>query len=234
MDQNTANQLLKIVRENYQAIAGEFSQTRHKRLWPTLAGLAARVPAGSSVLDVGCGNGRLRQAWQGQAVHYVGVEQSQRLLDLAQREERYRLDGQAFYLGNILELGRLGLAPFDFVFCVAVLHHLPGQALREQGLTQLASQVKAGGYLVLSVWALWQQPKYRQLLLRSIWDKLRGRHRLDFGDLLFGWGGPAGSQRYYHAFTRRELKALAKRSGLNFESIINDGHSWYLVLRREF
>ncbi|NTU99480.1 hypothetical protein HGA64_05775, partial [Candidatus Falkowbacteria bacterium] len=61
MDKETQKKLLKVVAANYQDIGQQFNETRKKPLWPSLSGVLELVPRGASVLDVGCGNVRLRQ-----------------------------------------------------------------------------------------------------------------------------------------------------------------------------
>jgi ubiquinone/menaquinone biosynthesis C-methylase UbiE len=41
----------------YEQIAGHFSTTRHKP-WPKVVEFMELVPAGSVLLDLGCGNGK--------------------------------------------------------------------------------------------------------------------------------------------------------------------------------
>ena len=59
MNKKTQKELLDIVKQNYEEIADQFSETRKKHLWPELIELTKNIKEGSSILDVGCGNGRL-------------------------------------------------------------------------------------------------------------------------------------------------------------------------------
>jgi len=57
---------------------------------------------------------------------------------------------------------------------------------------------------------------------------------MDFGDVLFDWKnsrGEALSQRYYHAFTKPELRRIAKKAGLKIGDMYKDEKNYYLVLR---
>ena len=55
---------------------------------------------------------------------------------------------------------------------------------------------------------------------------------MDFGDVFWDWKAPSGeavSKRYYHAFTKRELKKLARAAGLKIQKIYKDKYNYYLV-----
>ncbi|MFA6307015.1 MAG: class I SAM-dependent methyltransferase [Patescibacteria group bacterium] len=250
MDKQTQKNLLELVKRNYEEIAEDFDITRKKPLWPELVKLAGMVKDGDKILDVGCGNGRLLQAFVNKRIEYLGVDNSERLIEAARKNMDFRLStGQASLCGNdkeemaarndkyavvdILELDKLPENNFDYVFCVAVLHHLPGNDLRVRALEQMKGKLKPGGKIIITVWNLWNQKKFRRLILKYGLLKLAGRHKMDFGDILFNWKNNKGEQigrRYYHAFTKNQLKKLALAAGLKIEKIYKDKYNYYSVL----
>jgi SAM-dependent methyltransferase len=135
---------------------------------------------------------------------------------------------------DILNLGELPDFDFDYVFCIAVLHHLPGANLRLQALRQLRNKVKPGGKIILTVWNMWPQEKYRKMLWKFALLKIIGRYKADFGDVLFDWRAPNSqmSKRYYHAFTSKEVEKLAKKAAFKVEKIFKDNFNYYLVLTK--
>lgn len=224
------NYLLDLVKKNYEEIAVEFDLTRRKELWPKMYQWAEMVPENSRVLDIGCGNGRLLEAFKNKKIDYLGLDNSQSLLEKAR--ERYA--GKKFLFGDILNLPNLGEALFPTVFCLAVLQHFPGQTLRLKALKQLKSKMSPEGRLFISVWNLWKNSKYRPLLFKSYCLKILGKNRLGFNDLVFPWKdsrGVAKSKRYYHAFTKREMGKLFRLAGLQIESLERDQYNYWYILK---
>lgn len=232
MDKDTQKKLLETVKKNYNTIAESFSETRQKPIWPELQKITQMVNEGDKVLDVGCGNGRLLQALGDKQIDYLGIDLSEELL----KKARENYPGFSFATGDILNLGKIECCDYDFVFSIAVLHHIPGEDLRIQALKQLKNKVKADGKIVVTVWNLWTQKKKRRAVFKYFLLKLLGKNKMDFGDALFDWkGGKEKSvnlQRYYHAFRKKELKRLVKKAGLKKQKIYKDKYNYYLVLRK--
>jgi hypothetical protein len=118
---------------------------------------------------------------------------------------------------------------------VAVLHHLPGDDLRLEALKQMKSKAKPGGAIILTVWNFWSQPKYRRLIGKYWLLKFLGKHQMDSGDIIFNWKNSQGvalAERYYHAFTKRELSRLAKQADLTIDKLYKDNYNYYLILKK--
>ena len=234
MDKQTQKELLRIVEQNYDEIATEYNETRKKslgKLWEILIQQTKGVAQDSKVFDVGCGNGRLLEAFIGKKVDYLGIDQSEKLLSLA--KERY--PKYQFKLGNILDLGQIPEYNFDYVFSIALLHHIPSKELQIKALKQLRNKIKPGGRLIVTVWNMWNQTKYRPLILRFWLLRAVGKSKMDLGDILFDWKNPKAekvSKRYYHAFRKSELKNIAKKAGLKKIRILRDKYNYYLLANK--
>ncbi len=243
MDKQTQKNLLKIVERNYKEIANDFNETRKKYLWPELIKLTKNVKNNEKVLDVGCGNGRLLKAFEGKEINYLGIDSSEKLISLAKSEIRNPAPasraGQGlkfeFRKGDILELSKISEINFDYIFCIAVLHHIPGQDLRIQTLKQLKNKVELDGKIIITVWNLWSQKKFRKFIWKFILLKLIGKNKMDYGDILFDWKNSKGekvSRRYYYAFTKRQLKKIARKAGLKIKKIYKDKYNYYAILQK--
>ncbi len=231
MRQAIRQELLKLVKDNYRSIAAQFSQTRSKMPWPELVNLAESINHSDGVkkiLDVGCGNGHLLDVFNSTNIDYLGVDNCPELITLA--KEKY--PQAKFTEADILKLYDLPDINFDYVFSIAVISHLPSFKLRLEALKQLKNKVKSGGTIYLSTWNLWTKKKYRDLIIKFFILKLLGKHGMDTGDIVFDWRNPQGeivSQRYYHAFTLRELRKLAGKAGLKIDKVYKDKYNYYLV-----
>ncbi|MCD4694239.1 class I SAM-dependent methyltransferase [bacterium] len=231
MDRETQKKLLETVRINYEEIAFSFNQTRKKGIWPELTKLAEEVKDGDRILDIGCGNGRLLEAFRDKKIDYIGVDFSKNLIKKA--KDNYPENN--FFVGNMLDLGKISELNFNYVFSVATLHHLPSKNLRIQALKQMRNKIKKDGKIVITNWNLWEKEWSRKLIFKFFLLKIFGKHKMDFGDILFDWKAEKDkgySQRYYHAFRKRELKKIARKAGLKMEKIYKDKHNYYLILKK--
>lgn len=222
-------EILGLVKRNYQEIAENFDLTRKKPLGTEILRFAAGIKDGDRILDAGCGNGRLLGALSGKDSAYFGIDNSQELIDLAIRN----YPGHNFQIADVLTLDHWPETGFSSIFSLAVWQHIPSRELRLEFLRQMARKLAPDGRLVISVWNMWRQSKYRRLLLRNCWLKIIGRNGLDYNDLIFPWKnsrGEAVSERYYHAFTKKEIRKLVRLSGLRLVELKRDKYNYWVIL----
>ena len=237
MKKQVQKELLNIVKDNYEQAAQDFSRTRGNRGggWKELEKIIKDIPNYSSVIDVGCGNGRLLELLQDKKAHYIGVDNSIGLLKMA----RKRWPENKFSECNILDLGCISEYNFDYVFCIAVLHHLPGKDLRIKALRQLRNKINDKGRIILTVWNIWENKAHRVNFRRLIFKfwllRLIGKNKMELGDVLFDWKNSQGeivAKRYYHTFCKWQLKRTIKKSGLKIEKIYKDKYNYYAILKK--
>lgn len=204
MDSEYAKYLLEKTRKDYNLIAEDFSRTRWN-IWAEFKIFRDYVKEGDSVLDVGCGNGRLLELLERKHINYLGIDISEKLIDLARKK---------YPQNDFLVADNLNLPfpddKFDKVFSVAVLHTIPSEELRKKALSELKRVLKPNGLLILTVWDMWRKDTFG-ILLRYYFFKLIGKSKLDFGDAFVPWAQK--TERYYHFFTKRELQSLVEKSG---------------------
>ncbi|MFH1244742.1 MAG: class I SAM-dependent methyltransferase [bacterium] len=152
--------ILSQVQQMYDEIGVNFSRTRQKTYgngestnWPVTDKYLARLKAGDSVLDIGCGNGRLISGLP-TGVKYTGTDFSQTLLG----EARKLYPGHDFCYGDVVDASHWDkLGQYEAIFCVAVLHHIPEKRQQLYVLKETKKHLKEGGFLYLTVWNLWQE-----------------------------------------------------------------------------
>ncbi len=129
----------------YDALVWVLTLGNEQRFRQRLAELA-RLEAGQSVLDVGCGTGALAIAakgFVGAGGEVAGVDPSPEMVARARRKAGKAGIDARFEVGTIEALP-FPDATFDTVLSSLMLHHLTGDGLT-QGLGEIARVLKAGG-----------------------------------------------------------------------------------------
>ncbi|MDA2936422.1 class I SAM-dependent methyltransferase [Patescibacteria group bacterium AH-259-L05] len=214
MKPEVAQKILQKNKQDWEAIAEKFSGTR-QYIWSELTSLIKYVKDDDTVLDLGCGNGRLLELFKGRNVEYVGIDNSEKLIEIArQRSSKFKTYGLKFdfVVGDALDLPPK-LKQFDVILAIAVFHHIPSKELRIQFLQNCWRVLKSNGFIIITVWNLYQTGL---LFKYHTWPMIFG-HRLkglDFKDVFIPFQLPDRDiKRYYHTFTRSELKRLIKKAG---------------------
>ena len=205
MDKDYAQYLLKKTIGDYNRIAEQFSSSRYS-IWPELNLFKEYIKEGERVLDSGCGNGRLLELFKDCNVDYIGIDNSEKLLEIA----RNKHPQQKFQLADSLSLP----FPNDYfnkIFSIAVFHHIPSKELRLRFLKEAKRALRPDGLLILTVWNLWPRSKALKLIFKFAAFKMLGKSKLDFGDIFVPW--QKKTDRYVHCFTKNELKKIAKEAG---------------------
>ena len=200
MNSDLIQKITNDTRETYDQIAEEFSNTRHT-VWPELLPILDYVKDGQKILDAGCGNGRVQKLFNEKKIDYTGIDPSGKLIELAKKLH----PDQGTFLTSQVEKLPFPDNFFDHILMIAVLHHIPSRALRQQALLELKRVLKPGGMFLLTNWNRWQ-PKFIFYIIKGLF--VRG---FDWGDFYLPWQNKA--QRYYHAFTKNSLRREIEQAG---------------------
>ena len=202
------------VKEDYNRIAEAFSETR-QHVWKDFDRFLPYYAADFSVLDLGCGNGRLLKWLEEQGVaDYLGVDQAEGMIEAARE----------LHPGRDFEVADMALfeteVRFDAVFAMASFHHL-GPKDQLDVLRRWRGLLKPGGYLFMTNWNLWQRRFWK------LWP--RSFMKLRQCAVLVPWKGTV--ERYYYAFTKRRLARLLKRAGFEVleQDYVKNGNSVSLL-----
>ena len=106
----------------------------------------ARLTAGESILDVGCGTGSLAIAAKrrvGPAARVAGIDASPEMIARAQKKSR-KAGAEIEFQTALVEQLPFADDAFDVVLSTVMLHHLP-DAVREKSLAEIQRVLKPGG-----------------------------------------------------------------------------------------
>mgnify|MGYP001328462129 CR=1 FL=1 len=221
MEKAEALKILLETEQGYDRIAEKFSETR-KHFWRELEFIKEYAESGNRILDYGCGNGRLLELFSDKAIDYTGLDISGKMVNIAKSTHsdpmiKFRkitsFDSLTFP-GNF----------FNSVYSVAVLHHLPSASLRQKVAKELYRVTEPGGFIIITVWNLWQKKYFKNILIN--WgNKIILKSHLDWNDCWINFKDNQGNifNRYHHAFRKNELKKLFLDAGFSEEKseIIN-------------
>lgn len=214
MERDYAEYILKKTKENYNLIADDFSRTR-SFISQDLKALGEYTLAGERVLDIGCGNGKLFEVVRDKKVDYIGIDNSEKLIEIA--KEKY--PEAKFQVADALSLPFPNNF-FDKIYSISVLQHIPSEEFRLQFLREAKRILRPEGLFILRVWDLWRRKKGRKLILRYTLLKLIRKSKLDFKDIFLPWRNSLGKiliRRYLHCFTKKELEDLVKKIGFKMK-----------------
>ncbi len=227
----------------YARFGEDFGETR-PRVNPGVQRVLARIPAGSTVIDIGCGDGKVGRRVVGG--RYLGLDSSPALLARA-----CALTRGLFGSAQLLDVSALAVWPesgsdvafaqvdvlgpgvgaiadgvADWVVAFAVLHHIPDQSQRLALLRTAAGWLKPGGRLAVSCWQPQRSPRYERL--NRPWSEIGvAADAVEPADRLLGWerGGRSGL-RYVRVIDPDELQALLDETGLQtVDRFSDDGHA---------
>jgi SAM-dependent methyltransferase len=235
MNPAAAARLVELNRSFYEQFGASFSATR-LRLQPGVRRVLEGLKGAESVLDLGCGNGELARELgrRGHRGPYLGVDSSLPLLRAAQADQVSGFQA-AFLQADLthfsLVADQLPLSNhWDLVTAFAVLHHIPGEALRLDLLRSIQRILSEAGRLILSNWQFLNSERLSRRILPWEAAGLPGSD-VDPGDYLLDWKRDGHGLRYVHHFSVGELSGLAARAGFNVvDSFVSDGENGRLGL----
>jgi SAM-dependent methyltransferase len=244
MKRETIEALDGLNRLFYTAQGEEFSATR-RTPWPawnrvveSFISSRATEHAGHSILDVGCGNGRLASLLE-EALDagwsYLGIDAS---LILAREARTGGGHDRRLVLADVVH-GALPFALqselFDLIAVFGVLHHIPSWERRRSLLVELAGYLRSGGVLAVSFWQFGADSRFEGRVVD--WGEYNSAaatpiplEDLESGDHLLRWGSGA-ALRYCHFANLAEAAEVTAATGLErLETFRGDGASGELNL----
>ncbi len=232
MDAQTAEKLLTLNREFYAAFAQQFASSR-PFADPAITSILPYIPKrarGISLLDIGCGNGRLALLLEQErpGATYVGLDSAPELIEIARAQTApLRTITARFHVVDVARPGwsqALGSRSFSFdsIACLAVLHHIPSLARRADILREARDLLMPDGRIILSTWQFLSHARLRRKIVN--WDEVNiAPEKLEAGDYLLDWKRGGRGVRYCHLVDEAEIADLAAESGLRVRETFRAG-----------
>ncbi len=234
MKPEVVRQLIEINRQFYQDFGEAFAITR-RRVQPGVRQLINRWKATDRILDLGCGGGQLARelAEAGHRGGYLGLDFS---IPLLREAARIPTGYSALFLQADLtrteewESRVARAAPFDRITAFAVLHHIPGHALRLHLLQAVRRLLHPQGFFYHSEWQFLNSPRLSRRI--QPWESVGlSAADLEEGDYLLDWRHGGRGLRYVHHFSLSELEQLASEAEFEIvETFFSDGENHRLGL----
>ena len=179
------------VKDVYENIAPHFSNTR-VYTWNWIKEFIYKIPLNSTIVDIGCGNGRNMLF---KDYNFIGIDNCENFIKIC-------LDRNLnVILGNMTNIP-LSNNSCDAIICIASFHHLYNEINRLLCLLELKRILKNNGEILLSVWSINQPEKTHRKFEK-------------YGNNLISWNKFGKIyNRYYYIFQITEIYNLFKKSGL--------------------
>lgn len=178
----------------YNNNAKSFDDTRYAP-WPVVKTFIDNLPTGACVCDIGCGNGKNQYR---KDLYYTSCDNSLEMCKLVPQAVLCDCTTLPF-----------SSASFEYVICIAVLHHLADESRRLNALHEIKRVLKKDGKALISVWG--NQPKY------------------GCGDQYVSWNHKS-MQRYIHFFSKSEIESLCSQIFTKY-SVIEDYNNYFIIIR---
>jgi len=220
MKEKTKKEILVSVKKTYNSIAEDFSETR-KMHWHEFEDFLKYIKNNDTIVDLGCGNGRLYHFLKDKRkIKYLGIDNSKKLLEEAKKigkketaklkasTSKLKTSTSKFIEGDLLKIPARS-ASTCVLACIAAFHHLPSPELREKSLKEMHRILRKNGKLILTVWNLLEQKKYKKEVRKAVLKWLTTLGKYEKRGLLIPWGDEK-IPRYYYAFKQKEIEKLLK------------------------
>ncbi len=197
----------------YESIADHFDSTRYNK-WRGVMEFLETISPATKLLDAGCGNGKYLSVRKDCEVYACDTCPSL-IMSAAKKHTHANI-----ILANIKSLPYFDNT-FDYIICIAVLHHLTTEESRLKGLEELVRVVKPGGKIFLTVWATEAcKPKWRHV---------------GGTDYMVPWNHTDGTvyERFYHLFAEQDIiNLIQKIPEAHIESIQFEKNNWQITIRK--
>ena len=200
------------IQQIYNKIATEFDKTR-VAIWSNVRTFLDSLPIGSSILDIGCGNGK--NMLYRKDLNFKGIDVSTEQVRICQEKGLDVIQASMTYLPYSDN-------EFDNAICIASYHHLDNDSYREASLKEMYRCLKSGCKVLITVWAMEQDASSKRIFTKR--------------DELVPWKSKDGTThyRYYHIYNKGDLEEEISRLEPRFKHVASgyEAGNWWIVLEK--
>lgn len=176
------------------------------RIWKCVKEFTSTIVKKSTILDVGCGNGKNVKYLLDNDIKAYGIDFSEKLVEVCKRK---KLNVK---VGNALDIPFEDNS-FDNVISIAVIHHLQKEEDRIKTINEMIRVCKNNGKILISVWAVEQSGQEVQ------------NRKFVYGDNLVKW---ENDERYYFIYDEEHIKEFVKK--FNVTNLVWERGNWYFEI----
>ena len=176
------------------------------RIWKCVRDFTSILLKNSTVLDVGCGNGKNIKYLLDNDIRAFGIDFSEKLVKVCKRK---KLD---VTVGDVLDIP-FNDNSFDNIISIAVIHHLQKEEDRIKALNEMIRVCKNNGKILISVWAVEQSGQEVQ------------NRTFVYGDNLVKW---ENDERYYFIYDEEHIKKFVEN--FNVTNLVWERGNWYFEI----
>jgi len=184
-------------------------------------------------IDLGCANGRNFKIFLQSDIKLIGIDNSIEFLKISRNRlktgNNYSMKERRSIELIQSDINAIPIRPeaVNNIFSIAAIHHIKNIHNRNYVLEQIYAILKNNGLLFLTLWRKYQK-KYRYYFIRDWFKRLYSssyrlkQNNLDLaehGDKFIPWTISKENltyNRFYHFFSRKELKKLLRSFVINF------------------
>jgi ubiquinone/menaquinone biosynthesis C-methylase UbiE len=206
--ESVINNNIESVKETYNKIAKDFDKTRYS-VWNSVKNFLNNIPSSSSVLELGCGNGK--NMLYRDDLDFYGIDISIEQVKICQNKNLKVDEGDIINL--LFESNK-----FDYMICIATYHHLNNDYDRQKALKEMYRCLKNNGLILITVFSM-EQPT-------------NSKFKFTVSDEIVLWNNT--ELRYYHIYRQGELEEEIKRLCPEFtiENIDWERGNWNIILKK--
>jgi ubiquinone/menaquinone biosynthesis C-methylase UbiE len=201
------------IEQVYNKISNQFDRTRI-RIWGSVKNFLNSIPAQSSILEIGCGNGKNMLFRKDLDFH--GIDLSEKQVEICKSKNLNV---------NVANMTSLPFSEnqFNYAICIATYHHLDNDIDRKKSLEEIYRILKKNGRILLTVWAI-EQDLDSHVSFKNRDEMVPWKNK-DDGNTYY---------RYYHVYGKNDLEEEIKRLCPRFKIEVIDFElgNWYVILSK--